>query len=89
MGGFSIWHWLVVLLIVALIFGTKRLRNMGDDVGGAVKNFRKAMQDDDKPAASTEAQSKLEKPADPAAIDPAIDPAAAEQRERDPQRPGN
>lgn len=84
MGGFSIWHWLVVLIIVALIFGTSRLRNIGDDVGNAVKNFRKAMQDDDKPAASPESQPKLEKPADPAA-----DAAAAEQRERDSQRPGN
>jgi sec-independent protein translocase protein TatA len=89
MGGFSIWHWLVVLIIVALIFGTSRLRNIGDDVGNAVKNFRKAMQDEDKPAASPESQPKLEQPADPAVIDPAIDPAAAEQRERDSQRPGN
>ena len=87
MGGFSLWHWLVVLLIVALIFGTKRLRNMGDDVGGAVKNFRKAMQDDDKPAVVE--PPKLEKPADPAVVEPAIDPAAAEQRERDSQRPAN
>ena len=85
MGGFSLWHWLIVLLIVALIFGTNRLRNMGDDVGGAVKNFRKAMQDDDKPVEPP----KLEKPADPAVVEPAIDPAAAEQRARDPQRPAN
>lgn len=43
MGSFSIWHWLIVLLIVVLIFGTKKLRNMGGDVGGAVKNFKDAM----------------------------------------------
>lgn len=43
MGSFSIWHWLIVLLIVVLIFGTKKLRNMGSDVGGAVKNFKDAM----------------------------------------------
>ena len=43
MGSFSIWHWLVVLLIVALIFGTKRLKDIGGDLGGAVKSFRKAM----------------------------------------------
>lgn len=85
MGGLSLWHWLIVLLIVALIFGTKRLRNMGDDVGGAVKNFRKAMQDDDKPGEPP----KLDKPADPSATNPAVDPATAEQRERDSQRPGN
>ena len=43
MGSFSIWHWLIVLLVVVLIFGTKKLRNMGSDVGGAVKNFKEAM----------------------------------------------
>ncbi|HQS37696.1 MAG: Sec-independent protein translocase TatA [Methylotenera sp. 24-45-7] len=43
MGSFSIWHWLVVLVIVALIFGTKKLRNIGGDVGGAVKGFKEAV----------------------------------------------
>jgi sec-independent protein translocase protein TatA len=86
MGGFSIWHWLVVLLIVALIFGTKRLRNIGDDVGGAVKNFRKAMQDDDKPAAAAEPQPNPEQPASPAASDTAN---AKPTEPRDPQRPAN
>lgn len=47
MGGFSIWHWLIVLVVVALIFGTKRLRNMGEDLGSAIKGFRKGMQDGD------------------------------------------
>ncbi|WP_047540973.1 Sec-independent protein translocase subunit TatA [Methylotenera versatilis] len=46
MGSFSLWHWLIVLLIVVLIFGTKKLRNMGSDVGGAVNEFKKAMQDE-------------------------------------------
>ena len=50
MGGFSIWHWLVVLVIVALIFGTSRLRNIGQDVGEAIKGFRKGMQDPDNQA---------------------------------------
>ena len=45
MGSFSLWHWLVVLLIVVLIFGTKKLRNIGSDVGGAVNEFKKAMKD--------------------------------------------
>ena len=45
MGSFSIWHWLIVLLIVVLIFGTKKLKNMGGDVGGAVNEFKKAMRD--------------------------------------------
>jgi sec-independent protein translocase protein TatA len=45
MGSFSLWHWLIVLLIVVLVFGTKKLRNMGSDVGGAVKEFKDAMKD--------------------------------------------
>lgn len=40
MGSFSIWHWLIVLVIVMLIFGTKKLRNIGQDLGGAVKGFK-------------------------------------------------
>ena len=40
MGSFSIWHWLVVLLIVVLVFGTKKLKNIGQDLGGAVKGFK-------------------------------------------------
>lgn len=45
MGSLSIWHWLVVLLAIVLIFGTKKLRNMGEDLGGAVKGFKKGMKD--------------------------------------------
>ena len=43
MGSFSIWHWLIVLLVVVLIFGTKKLRNLGTDLGGAVKGFKDGM----------------------------------------------
>ena len=43
MGGLSIWHWLIVLLVVVLIFGTKKLRNMGTDLGGAVKGFKEGV----------------------------------------------
>jgi len=43
MGGLSIWHWLIVLLVVVLIFGTKKLRNMGADLGGGVKVFKEGM----------------------------------------------
>jgi sec-independent protein translocase protein TatA len=43
MGSFSIWHWLIVLVIVLLIFGTKKLRNIGTDLGGAVKGFKEGM----------------------------------------------
>jgi sec-independent protein translocase protein TatA len=40
MGSFSIWHWLIVLLVVVVIFGTKKLRNIGSDLGSAVKGFK-------------------------------------------------
>lgn len=51
MGSLSIWHWLIVLLVVVLIFGTKKLRNIGSDLGGAVKEFKEAMHDkESKPA---------------------------------------
>ncbi len=43
MGSFSIWHWLIVLIIVVVIFGTKKLRNIGSDLGGAVKGFKDGM----------------------------------------------
>ncbi|MEO6519192.1 MAG: Sec-independent protein translocase subunit TatA [Pseudoxanthomonas sp.] len=49
MGGLSIWHWVIVLVVVLLVFGTKRLRNAGSDLGEAVKGFKKGMKEDDKP----------------------------------------
>ena len=45
MGSFSIWHWLIVLLVVVLIFGTKKLKNVGTDLGAAVKGFKDGMKD--------------------------------------------
>ena len=57
MGSFSIWHWLIVLLVVVMIFGTKKLRNMGSDLGGAVKGFKDGMKDGsttDAPATPTQ-----------------------------------
>ena len=51
MGGLSIWHWLIVLLVIVLIFGTKKLRNVGQDLGGAVKGFKEGMKSADEPAA--------------------------------------
>ncbi len=45
MGTFSIWHWLIVLVIVLVVFGTKKLRNVGSDLGGAVKGFKDGMKD--------------------------------------------
>lgn len=49
MGSFSIWHWLIVLLIVVMVFGTKKLKNMGSDLGGAVKGFKDGMKDGSTP----------------------------------------
>ena len=51
MGSFSIWHWLIVLLVVVLIFGTKKLRNIGADIGGAVKGFKDGMKEGGQPPA--------------------------------------
>ncbi|MBT9554062.1 MAG: Sec-independent protein translocase subunit TatA [Hydrogenophaga sp.] len=45
MGSFSIWHWLIVLLIVVMVFGTKKLKNIGSDLGGAVKGFKDGIKD--------------------------------------------
>lgn len=59
MGGFSIWHWLIVLVIVALVFGTKKLRNIGEDLGGAVKGFKKGMNEaksEDAPAVAQQVE---------------------------------
>lgn len=51
MGSLSIWHWLIVLLIILLVFGTKKLRNMGSDLGGAVRGFKEGMKEgSEKPA---------------------------------------
>jgi sec-independent protein translocase protein TatA len=61
MGSLSIWHWLIVLAIVVLVFGTKKLKNIGSDLGGAVKGFKDGMKDGaapadaDKPAAQVAA----------------------------------
>lgn len=61
MGSFSIWHWLIVLVIIALVFGTKKLRNMGEDLGSAVRGFKKGMgegaQEEQKPEAVTQRRS--------------------------------
>ena len=50
MGSLSIWHWLIVLVIVMLVFGTKKLRNIGADLGGAVRGFKDGMREGDKAA---------------------------------------
>lgn len=60
MGGFSIWHWLIVLLIVMMIFGTKKLRNIGEDLGGAVRGFKEGMKEGGEKTAATEAQPQVD-----------------------------
>ena len=62
MGTFSIWHWLVVLVIVLLVFGTKKLRNLGGDLGSAIRNFKTSMKEEQEKGdseASTEENKKL------------------------------
>lgn len=59
MGSLSIWHWMIVLLIVVMVFGTKKLKNMGSDLGGAVKGFKDGMKEAE--------QGSAEAPAAPAA----------------------
>ena len=55
MGSFSIWHWLIVLVIVLLIFGTKKLKNVGTDLGQAVKGFKDGMKNSEDASAATPA----------------------------------
>ena len=64
MGSLSIWHWLIVLLVVVLIFGTKKLRNIGQDLGGAVKGFKEGVKgaNDDADAAKTAAGAEASPP---------------------------
>lgn len=59
MGSLSIWHWLIVLVIVLLVFGTKKLRNIGSDLGGAVKGFKEGMKEADGAAAGDAGQQKI------------------------------
>ena len=70
MGSFSIWHWLIVLVIVLLVFGTKKLKNMGTDLGGAVKGFKDGI----KEGTAANADTK------PAAEDKTIDVQATEKK---------
>ena len=59
MGSFSIWHWLIVLVIVVLVFGTKKLKNIGGDLGGAVKGFKDGMKEGGAAPESTDAAAQV------------------------------
>lgn len=64
MGTFSIWHWLVVLAIVVLVFGTKKLRNLGSDLGNAVRGFKEGMKsaEEDTSTTTTTSSSSTSQP---------------------------
>jgi sec-independent protein translocase protein TatA len=62
MGSFSIWHWAIVLVIVVLVFGTKKLKNLGGDLGGAVKGFKDGMKQGTADDTAAAAAAPTEKP---------------------------
>ncbi len=59
MGGLSIWHWLIVLVIVMMVFGTKKLKNIGTDLGAAVKGFKEGMRDGEGEAPAADAKQAI------------------------------
>ncbi|MEI7446116.1 MAG: Sec-independent protein translocase subunit TatA [Burkholderiales bacterium] len=66
MGSLSIWHWLIVLVIIMLVFGTKKLRNIGSDLGGAVKGFKEGVKEGAaEPAAATDSAKTIDVDAKP------------------------
>ncbi len=60
MGSLSIWHWIIVLVVVLLVFGTKKLRHLGEDLGVAIKGFKDGMRDGETGPSTIEAKSKTE-----------------------------
>lgn len=85
MGSLSIWHWLIVLVIVVLVFGTKRLKNVGKDLGEAVKGFKQGIHDEDRPGDKPAARLPDET-RDAASRDPANPGIGGEDRTRDDER---
>jgi sec-independent protein translocase protein TatA len=69
MGSMSIWHWLVVLVIVMLVFGTKKLGNMGSDLGKAVKGFKDGVKGEEEKPAAAQQQQAAQQVADQSTID--------------------
>lgn len=69
MGSFSIWHWLIVLVIVMLVFGTKKLGNMGSDLGKAVKGFKDGVKGSEEEAAAAKTNAPASKVTDQTTID--------------------
>jgi sec-independent protein translocase protein TatA len=58
MGSFSIWHWLIVLLVIILVFGTSKLKNIGKDMGGAIKGFKEGMKEGTEEASKSVDEAK-------------------------------
>lgn len=73
MGSFSIWHWVIVLLVIVLIFGTKKLRNIGEDLGSAVKGFKAGIKSGTDGEAGTAAPGTGDAPAQVTAAKKAAD----------------
>jgi sec-independent protein translocase protein TatA len=88
MGGLSIWHWLIVLVIVVLVFGTKRLKNVGEDLGEAVRGFKKGLNgEDDKAADAARASAPADAAATPTATTAADKPADKPEHRNPPNPP--
>jgi sec-independent protein translocase protein TatA len=69
MGSFSIWHWLILLAIVVMVFGTRRLRGAGSDLGAAVKNFKDAVKEGEAEATKKNPEQLSQDSKPPAAAD--------------------
>lgn len=69
MGSLSIWHWLIVLVIVVMVFGTKKLKNVGTDLGAAVKGFKDGMKDSGTADPNAQITDAARKAADPNTVD--------------------
>lgn len=78
MGSFSIWHWLVVLAIVLVIFGTKKLRNLGGDLGSAIRNFKESMKSEEEKKAEANSPEARKLEETPRVVDAEV--TAKEQR---------
>lgn len=81
MGGISLWQLLIILLIVVLLFGTKRLKSIGSDLGGAVKGFKKAVTDEEADADFKEGQAKVEEKPAPTATASAKTESAVKEKQ--------
>lgn len=77
MGGISIWQLLIIAVIVVLLFGTKKLRNMGGDLGSAVKGFKKAMHDDEGKLSDQDADFE------PTSLNERAEPSKSEKTQKD------